>query len=249
MNKIKNITAVYSFVIAGTFLSIVFALYVFIINTVSYGPEMAQTMTFAIAYPASFISMIIISMLCARTNTTKNPGDTSKNMMFYLKRMFVTAVLLILMNYAVIVVDWVVDLVLGIQMEILIDSSAIRGFLLTLPSTVIYLCLIFKMFIHQGFADCTDKIYNPKFTILSMMVVFTAMITYIVRDGLFLAINIQTDVNPDSVMLYWGIFVAAIVLIFAVQTAAALFAYNNGKQHFKQKHPRILDEYAIFEND
>ena len=217
----------------------------------------------------SLIGTFIISVRFADASKLKNPAaNPPRDVAFYFKRMAFIIVITILVSAAASVIGTFANSFFGGVLKDNIDSMFMRGLILKLPVFIIYLMFLYKFFKREGYTDSKSKIFNLNLIIFSIIIAFTLMLPYAIRDIMFYAdtfdvflINIQT-VFSSNIGMYTMVYgsyetnenfsilliLITILFTFSLQTGIAYLAYTRGKQNLKDKQIQKLEEHEINEN-
>ncbi|MCL2772335.1 MAG: hypothetical protein FWD71_03205 [Oscillospiraceae bacterium] len=263
--------------------SILFFAIVFILSAVIFyfsSYSAAHFLEIAVLIVAAIIIIIVSFIICS--NYAKMNGapensadgmdyDKTKNMTYYLKRMWLAIILLVLISIAI---SFAGGFILGGFMSGFrnkITNSFLQGIVLKGPMFIIYMIIIYNMFIKQGFMDAERKIFNLSFKILSVITAFIFMIPNMIFDSMYdtyyigapsvnvhsvLSPNIDLYlVDPDSGKVAFNSHFNMILVIFTVlltltiEFGVMVFAYKRGKKCFIDQHTRKLDKNEEYQID
>ena len=247
----------------------VFAL-IFIISSVLFyfaTYQAAHTMLI-IALIAAIIMTLIMTFAVSNTYARFNGGGAdygkAKDMGYYFKRIWLTIILLVLISIAVSFAggEIVNGFIGGLRSRM--SNAFLRGLVLKGPMFIVYMAVVYKIFVKQGFMDAERKTFNFGFKIFSLIAVFMFMLPNMIFDSMYdtfvleaLTVNVHSVLSPNIDLYNSGEFgtftfnggsfsmflvILTVIITIAIESAVMLFAYRRGKKIFISQHIRKLEE-------
>jgi len=267
-NSVKLSTYRNSYIIAGIFFVMVFAM---CLTAYYFSGSLFFPLILIVSCVIAIIGAAVVCNRCSIANKIKNPDgfNPPRDMFYYIKRMGFIVIMTFLMSMGVSFIGTFANAIVGGMLYNNIESLFLRGFIIKLPMFVLYLSFVYRMYIRYGFMDCERKIFNLNFKMLTMIISLIIMLPNAVYDSMFFTstldtfiVNVQTVFSPNIDRLIVEsdgfsrlnedfniiLVIVTLLLTFTIQTAVAWFAYNRGKQIFIKEHIRKLDEYEMNEN-